>query len=168
MSWIIPIHKSKEVQFYRQHYQQPFIQDKRTFVPCHYDMKILIIDDDPEDTMLFCEAIHEILPSATCITEHSCQDIARIFANTQPVNVVFVDGFMYPFGGVECLKTLRNILGASSDTKVVIYSGGISPAQMEEFKACGVDDILIKPASYESLKTNLSRLLKEKYQLSER
>ena len=116
--------------------------------------------------MLFCEAIHEILPSATCIAEHSCEDIGRVFASMR-VSVVFVDGLMYPYGGVECLKALRNILGSTSETKIVIYSGGISPEQIAEFDACGVNDILIKPSSYELLKTNLTRLLKEKYQLNE-
>ena len=115
--------------------------------------------------MLFCEAIHDILPTATCITEHSCQNIGQVLTNAQPVSAVFVDGLMYPLGGVECVRRLRSILGPASKTKIVVYSGGVSPVQIAEFQNCGVDDIVIKPASYESLKTNLSRLLKEKYQL---
>jgi CheY-like chemotaxis protein len=126
-------------------------------------MNILIIDDDPDDTLLFCEALNDLFPSATCISLHSCESIKTILQTMPHPDVIFMDGHMYPIGGKDCLTMLKEVIDPDK-TKTVIHSGSLSPKELQEFEDLGVNDVLIKADSYEKLKLNLKNLLVDQYQ----
>src|SRR5688572_16009227 len=126
-------------------------------------MNVLIIDDDIDDTELFCKALSELFPSAKCVAVNSCQQINAIVREANP-DIIFMDGHMFPTSGKECLKQLHEVID-QTQTKVIIHSGSLSPKEMSEFEAMGVDDILIKPGSYLTLKNNIFNVL-AKYNLA--
>ena len=125
-------------------------------------MNIVIVDDDEEDRMIFCEALCEVLKEPNCIEKNSCQDLENILNSGVQIDVIFIDGFMYPTTGIECLKKLQPLIDRSK-TKIVIHSGSVSPFQHDQFSHLGVDDILEKGSSFDSVKTNLRNLLRDKY-----
>jgi response regulator of citrate/malate metabolism len=129
-------------------------------------MTVLIIDDDAEDTEMFCEALTELFPEAICHTANSCEKIAATLDNFKP-DIIFMDGHMFPTNGAECLKKLNELVDRGR-VKIIVHSGSLSPAELNGFTAVGVDDVLIKASSYKEIKSNLVRILVDKYKLAAR
>jgi DNA-binding response OmpR family regulator len=121
-------------------------------------MTVLIIDDDPEDTSLFAEALNELYPNSICIISHSCEDIQASMNKIGEVDIIFLDGHMYPVGGKTCLTQLIKIVDHAK-TQIVIYSGSLSPAEKIELEKIGADHILIKPPNYKLLKSSIGEIL---------
>ena len=121
-------------------------------------MNILIIDDDPEDTMVFCEALTDLDPLATCRVAHSCENIQASAESIATVDIIFIDGHMYPIDGKACLIELMKFVDRSR-TKIIIHSGSISPEEKQALEDAGADFILLKTSSYQQLKLNISEIL---------
>ena len=122
-------------------------------------MNILIIDDDPEDTMIFCEAAREVDPGITCLVQHRCENIAYTLKNLAvPLQYIFLDAYMSPTSGKECLKQLKKVVDPEK-TIIIVYSGWLSDGQIKEFKMLGANDTMIKASNMETLKSSLSKKL---------
>src|SRR5690349_15741222 len=90
-------------------------------------MTVLIIDDDPEETTLFCEAFNELYPYGKCLAANSCENICQIIDEESP-EIIFVDGHMYPTSGRECLQLLNSVVDRTR-VKIIIHSGSLSPKE---------------------------------------
>jgi response regulator of citrate/malate metabolism len=121
-------------------------------------MNILIIDDDPDDAMFFCEAISDIAPHLKCIATHDWKTAKESLDEFGAPEFIFLDAYMYPQGGKECLMMLGK-LEHLFDTTIIIHSGLLSPAQIQEFLALGADKIMMKATSRDSLHTSLREIL---------
>lgn len=121
-------------------------------------MQILIIDDDPEDTALFCEAVTELDPLAICRVAHTCEQIHSSAEMIAAVDFIFLAGHMHPVGGKACLAALMEFVDRAR-TRIIIHSGSLSPAEKNELEETGADLILLKTGSYEELKTNIAEIL---------
>lgn len=121
-------------------------------------MTILIIDDDQDDTTLFCEALADLDPTATCLVAHSCENIKNSFDTISKADVIFIDGHMYPIGGKACLEELMKIVDRANTT-IIIYSGGMSPQETTELEEIGADHILIKTGNFDDMKSNIGKIL---------
>jgi DNA-binding response OmpR family regulator len=121
-------------------------------------MTILMIDDDLEDISLFCEALKELNPNAVCIVAHTCENIQASMERIGEVDIIFLDAHMYPVEGKSCLAQVVKIVDHSK-TKIVIYSGPLSPMEQLELEKIGVDYILIKAPDYNLLKSGISEIL---------
>lgn len=122
-------------------------------------MNILIVDDDADDAFLFSEAVKEIAPDIICHAADSCQ-LAKLFLEENDITpeFIFLDAYMYPLGGKDCLIQLSQIQKLK-DTKIIIHSGVLSPSQVDEFMALGADGIMMKARSYEALCKALGEIL---------
>lgn len=121
-------------------------------------MNILIIDDDPEDTMIFCEAAQAVNPGINCLVKHKCADIAYTLKNlTIPLQYIFLDAYMSPVDGKECLKEIKKFVDRD-ETRIIVYSGYLSDRQIIEFKSLGANDTMIKAVNMESLKSYLAKM----------
>jgi CheY-like chemotaxis protein len=125
-------------------------------------MHILMIDDDPEDSMLFCDAIKDIAPEHICHVANSCQLAKSLLEENEVApDIIFLDAFMYPMGGKECLIQISQ-LEKLRDTRIIIHSGSLSPAQTEEFLYLGADQIMTKAKTYEALCKSLNEIFANK------
>ncbi|RAW02006.1 response regulator [Pseudochryseolinea flava] len=122
-------------------------------------MIIMMIDDDPDDRLLFCDAVAELFPEATCVTPHTYSDIRRNLAQTTP-DIIFLDGHILPVSCKECLDLIKKLTDRTQ-TKLVIHSGSLSPNELKEFDRLGVDRIVIKASSYRELKENICNVIEE-------
>ena len=120
-------------------------------------MNVLIIDDDPEDTSLFCEALNELYPNATCTVAHSSDYIHTSLERIVEMDIIFMDGHMQPMDGQSCLEQLIKCVDRSK-TKIVVYSGSLSPKEQLDMKKIGADYILLKAPSYYLLKENIGKI----------
>lgn len=124
-------------------------------------MNILMIDDDPEDSLLFCDAIKEVAPDYHCQVADSCQLAKSMLEENEAPDIIFLDAFMYPMGGKECLIQISK-LDKLSDARIIIHSGALSTAQQEEFLYLGADEIMMKAQNYEGLCKSLSEIFQFK------
>jgi len=122
-------------------------------------MNIFIIDDDGEDTALFCEALHDVAPDSLCHVAHSGESALRqlVEAPTIP-QFIFLDANMTTMSGKECLIALRSIQRLTA-VKIIMYSGVITETMRREFSELGAYDSFAKPASYYDLCARLKKTL---------
>jgi len=123
-------------------------------------MKVLIIDDDAEDTEMFRDALKDVAPHVSCtVANDSSSGLAFIHQTIDaPPQFIFLDANLSLVDGRECLQELRKIHHLK-DTRIIMYSGYISPEQEEEFKNLGADEYVKKPNTYDHLLKVLQRML---------
>jgi CheY-like chemotaxis protein len=121
-----------------------------------FAMNILIIDDDAEDTEIFCHALKEVAPDINCLVVNDPKTgIGYLKDNSQPPYAIFLDANMVLINGRECLIELRKIQKLK-DTRIIMYSGYMSDKQIEEYRKLGADEMWSKPSSYDGLRKALS------------
>lgn len=121
-------------------------------------MKVLLIDDDPDDTSLFREALFELDPDIICILANTCENIQASMDMIGQVDIIFMDDHLYPIEGKVCLEQLTRIVDHSR-TKLVVYSGSLSPPDQLDLERIGADYVLIKATDYQTLKTSIREIL---------
>ncbi|HEX8331056.1 MAG TPA: response regulator [Segetibacter sp.] len=125
---------------------------------------VLMVDDDPDDRLLFLEAVAEIDPSIKCTTASCGTDALQMLKNEDvPLpDIIFLDLNMPKMDGKQCLKHVKKIPALSS-IPLVIYSTSKMPLEIEETKKLGADYFLTKPISMKDLKKELLFLLSKNW-----
>lgn len=120
-------------------------------------MTVLHVDDDPDDSALFCEAVKQVAPGFVCLVADSAASALEILADKQRMpDYIFLDMNMPRMNGLECLRLIKNN-HALNHIRVIIYSTASDPLYLKEFKRLGAD-FLAKPDRYETLVQNLSKI----------
>jgi len=121
-------------------------------------MTILHVDDDPDDSALFCEAVKEAAPSYTCLVADSAASALEILSDRQKIpDYIFLDMNMPKMNGLECLRLIKNDQ-ALNHIKVIMYSTASDPAHLSEFKKLGAG-FLPKPDRFDTLVKTLIEIL---------
>lgn len=121
-------------------------------------MIVLNVDDDKDDSTLFCEALKEAVPTSTCLVADSAISALEILSDRQNIpDYIFLDINMPKMNGIECLKLIKNNR-ALDHIKVVMYSTDPHPAELKEFKKLGAL-FLPKTNRYQTLVRSLSDIL---------
>ena len=122
-------------------------------------MEVCIIDDDSEDTEIFCEALYEARKNLNCKIFHDGTEALDYFRTTEhSPSFIFLDANLAAVSGKECLLQLRQIQKLDK-TKVIIYTGAITESLQREFLELGADNVLVKPARFSKLVDVLSEIL---------
>jgi CheY-like chemotaxis protein len=119
---------------------------------------LMLIDNDPDDLFIFCEAVKEVSADIECITFHDCIGIAGKTANKKKPDLIFLDLNMPFINGKECLKHIKNNLQLQ-DIPVVIYSTTRSPKEKDEALQLGASSFLTKPDTFDELVSSLKEIL---------
>jgi CheY-like chemotaxis protein len=123
-------------------------------------MKILLIDDDCDDRALFYEAIQEVSPDTTCITEQDGQKaLAALGESTYGLpDIIFVDINMPTLSGWECLDRIKHNK-STRGIPVVMFSTSFAERDLERASRSGAVCLLTKPASFQKLKSILLEIV---------
>jgi DNA-binding response OmpR family regulator len=114
--------------------------------------KILIIDDDSDDSDLLRDAIQQIAPETSC-TMASSSDEALQGMKTKKIprpDLIFLDLNMPRVNGIQCLRELK----AESDIReipVAIYTTSKSHDDQVESLKLGASYFVVKPSSFRQL-----------------
>jgi len=118
----------------------------------------MLIDNDPDDLFIFCEAVKEIDPDIEFITFHDCKEIeAKVMDKKRP-DLIFLDLNMPFVNGKECLKHLKNCSKLQS-VPVIIYSTTRSSKEIDAIHELGAASFLSKPDTYDELVDALKEIL---------
>jgi CheY-like chemotaxis protein len=121
--------------------------------------KILLVDDDADDQLLFKEAIKEIAEEVECMTADNGLDGLNHLKSQQPVpSLIFLDLNMPLMNGFECLEQIKTEQGLK-DIPVIIFSTSNNPRDQKKTREMGADLFLTKVSDYSLLKTKLLQIL---------
>jgi len=123
-------------------------------------MIVLHVDDDPDDSALFCEAVKEAAPNYKCLVADSAASALEILSDRKSIpDYIFLDMNMPKMNGLECLRLIRNN-HALKHIKVIMYSTASDPIHIKEFRKLDAG-FLAKPARFETLVRHLIEILND-------
>lgn len=129
---------------------------------CNYSTRLeIVIVDDSSINRKFLRKLFETEKSLNVnITEfYDGQDLVDMFTNntdkTISIDCIFLDNFMLKLNGPETSFLLRNNYGFKG--AIIGITGNALAADVEHFKICGANDVLLKPVSLASLLQQLRK-----------
>jgi DNA-binding NarL/FixJ family response regulator len=99
-----------------------------------------------------------MFPHSNCYSRNDCVNIEQVLQGLPVLDVIFLDGHIFPVSSHQCLPVLKKVLD-SKRTKIVIHTGSVSPTEANELLALGASAITYKASSYEKLKELLANTL---------
>jgi CheY-like chemotaxis protein len=118
--------------------------------------KILLIDDDPDDRDLFCEAVYEIDPKIICYAEAGARKaLAKLTDEELDIpNIIFLDINMPGMNGWQCLSILKKTQHYEG-VPVIMYSTTSHPEDIDRAYTGGALCFFTKPATFSELKKSI-------------
>lgn len=115
-------------------------------------MTVLIIDDDSEDSELFCEAVAEIDASIKCRQAKDGREALSLLIHdiNNPPDYIFLDINMPVMNGRECLIEIKRNKKLSN-IPVIMYSTTSDTNEIKGYYTLGAYDFLIKPHNFKKL-----------------
>jgi two-component system, chemotaxis family, response regulator Rcp1 len=128
-------------------------------------MRIVIVEDNPGDVLLFREAL--TFGGIDAEVTHFADGLAAVTAleaenegwRPRP-DIVFLDLNMPRLSGFEVLKILRES-SHGADTRVVVFTSSQAPADMAKASELGADRFLRKPTELRSFFEVISSTVRE-------
>lgn len=117
---------------------------------------VLYADDDPDDSMLFSEAIKLVNLQIKLVLAENEKSMNEELKKTKP-DLIFLDLNMPGRSGKECLKAIR----ANYEYKqipVIIYSTSNASSDIDECYRAGADYYVIKPYSFSDIIKTLQKI----------
>ena len=115
------------------------------------DMRVLYIDDDPDDRQIFEEAVQSLHPDYVCVTAQDGMDALSYLSLHDPPDIIFLDLNMPLMDGKTCLGEIRGNK-QTGHLPVIIFTTSSSPGERMECENLGATDFLMKPVSYRHMR----------------
>lgn len=116
-------------------------------------LKILFVDDDPDELMIFHDAVSDT--SLEYEVEHvrNCEELLAYLENNHMMpDVVFLDINMPGVNGMDCLRIIRES-ESFSGVPVFMYSNSSNKLHIQQSRDSGADLYIIKQSSFERTKS---------------
>jgi len=120
-------------------------------------IKILLVDDDADDRLLFTTAVAELGAKLHCECACGTVEALAYLRNADPLpDYIFLDLNMPGFDGKKCLKQIKAV-EQLQNIPVIIYSTFISPEDKEEMVRMGANDVITKPGDFGDLQAVITK-----------
>lgn len=123
-------------------------------------MVVLCIDDDPDDTDFFGEALKLANPNAQCLTANDGLTALKLLRSGPRPNIIFLDINMPRMSGRELLVQIKKNY-KWSQIPIIIYSTAIVPRDEADYKKLGAHDVVKKHVKFDDLCNALKVILKK-------
>lgn len=121
--------------------------------------KILIVEDDIDDQILFIETIHSIDPFFECDTVGNGAEGINYLLNTNTLpSLILLDLNMPLMNGYEFLENIKK-MDAFKNIPVTIFSTSNAPQDIERTRRLGAKSFFKKSTTLGELKFNLIKVL---------
>ena len=121
-------------------------------------MRILIIDNDPEDREILRDAISEVDPRIECIEAKNGEVGITILRGMESLpDLVFLDINMPIMNGRDCLIKIKKSALLKS-VRVVMYSTTVDQREVSEYTGIGANEFVSKPGNYSELLGSLKSI----------
>lgn len=128
-------------------------------------LKVVLVDDDEDDRLLFKDAIEEVnMNTSLLLFSNGKEFLDHLMLSGQSLpNLVFLDLNMPIKNGMECLTEIRQN-DKLKDLSVAIYSTSSSEKDIEQTFVKGANIYINKPNDFVKLKKAISEVLKLNWQ----
>ncbi|GGX33486.1 response regulator [Aquimarina muelleri] len=128
-------------------------------------LKVILVDDDEDDRLLFKDAIEEVdMNTSLLLFDNGQEFMDHITLSGQSIpHLVFLDLNMPIKNGIECLTEIRQN-NKLKDLSVAIYSTSSSEKDIEQTFIKGANIYINKPNDFIKLKKAISEVLKLNWQ----
>jgi CheY-like chemotaxis protein len=109
------------------------------------DYKVVLVDDDPDDIIIFQDAINEYCPQLELITAKDGTELLDLLRNVYP-NLIVLDLHLPKMNGLETLQKVRNF-ACYDNVPIMIYSTSKTKKVMDECIKNGADYFAVKSGS---------------------
>ncbi|GGH47761.1 response regulator [Dyadobacter endophyticus] len=124
--------------------------------------RILLADDDHDDTFLFREALEQVpVETRLSVAENGAQLLQLMKGADAKPDIIFLDMNMPVKNGLECLEEIRGTAGYEQ-VPVVILSTSVAQYLWESAYKGGANLYIQKPTSFKGLIEILKMCLLEK------
>jgi CheY-like chemotaxis protein len=125
----------------------------------------LIVDDDPDDVQLFCEAVTEINKTFRCISAADGEEALQLLkaAIVKP-DFIFLDLNMPRMTGKQFLPQLKKE-SQFARIPVIIYSTSKIKTDVEDSLRLGAVSFITKPNKFDHLVKTISHILAGEWEL---
>lgn len=120
--------------------------------------RILLVDDDMDDSELFLEAMGEIDSSITCYNACDGEQALEKLQQIQPPDMIFLDINMPRMDGWQCLSILKSN-PVYSNIPVIMYSTSSHQREVNRALELGAKGFFAKPESYKELIVTLKTVV---------
>lgn len=124
--------------------------------------KILLIDDDEDDCLVFKMALAEIDPSITLFYECYGDAVEKTLSATEP-DIIFLDINLPRVNGIECLEQIQQS-ALYHTVPVVMYSSSEQARDLSSAYQAGAILYFRKPSNISSLIQSLKKILSMNWQ----
>ena len=125
-------------------------------------MRVLIIDDDPDDIQISREALVAIDPSILCLTAKDGEDAWEVLKKESALpDYIFADVNMPVMDGKEFLIHVKNSMRFRT-IPVIIFSTSTNDKEIVELKKLGAKEFIVKPYSFDKLVQSIRSVIHHK------
>jgi CheY-like chemotaxis protein len=123
-------------------------------------MVVLCIDDDPDDTDFFCDAVKEVSSETACLVANDGLSALKILRSDPQPDAIFLDINMPRMSGREVLIQIKKNY-KWSQIPIIIYSTSILPRDVADYQRLGAHEIVNKHSKFKDLCHALQVILKK-------
>jgi CheY-like chemotaxis protein len=126
---------------------------------------ILIIDDDADDRILFCEAVRQVDDSILCLEADGSEEALAMLRNKTEVkpDFIFLDLNMPGIDGKQLMSKFK-AMPSLNHVPIVIYTTSKLSSDERELKHLGADVFFTKPSKLLELKCNIENVISRKWE----
>jgi CheY-like chemotaxis protein len=121
--------------------------------------RIMLIDDDPDDQLLFRDAVHTVRPDLQCELASSCLEALKQLEEIQP-DLIFMDLNMPVMNGFDCLAYLKN-KSELRDIPVIIFTTSKNLRDIDRTRQLGASWFMTKPDDFHVLCKKLNKIIQK-------
>ena len=120
-------------------------------------MKILLVDDDPDESVIFRDAVEQLGESIDLAQVYYCHELFEILKENS-FDLIILDVNLPLVNGIECLKRLRNDKSLPQ-LPVIMFSNVINQLNIDLCYQQKADYFFIKPNSLNDIKVVVRKLM---------
>lgn len=122
-------------------------------------LRILIVEDNRNNRIVLSDMLELDGHSVESAVDGE-MGVERV-QNGEPYDLVFMDISMPKMDGIEATQLIRASESPDAHLPIIAITAHADPAEVDRFRAAGMDDVLVKPISRTTLRHTLSRLCPE-------
>ena len=121
--------------------------------------RIMLIDDDLDDQLLFRDAVHTVRPDLQCELASSCMEALKQLELSAP-DLIFMDLNMPVMNGFDCLAHLKN-RSELRDIPVIIFTTSKNLSDINRTRQLGASLFMTKPDDFNVLCKKLNKIIQK-------
>ena len=120
-------------------------------------MKILLVDDDPDESVIFRDAVEQLGESIDVIQVYYCHELFDMLKDNS-FDLVILDVNLPLVNGIECLKKIRGDKSLPQ-LPIIMFSNVINQLNIDICYQQKADYFFIKPNSLNDIKVVVRKLM---------